>query len=186
MAGTKDEETATTPLGVYRSTVFELHVLDGATAAVHRMRVAANVVIGRAKTADVRIEHPTISRQHARLEISARIAITDLDSQNGTRVDGVPLTPDAPHTLAEGQAFELGAVKLVVRRAGGDSGRQNDDARTLHREVEALEKARIVEALGRVGGNQSKAALELGISRRTLRARMAVYGLPRPRGGGGE
>jgi DNA-binding NtrC family response regulator len=48
-------------------------------------------------------------------------------------------------------------------------------------EVRALERARIVEALERSGGNQTEAATLLGISRRTLVSRLTVYGLPRPR-----
>jgi two-component system response regulator AtoC len=43
------------------------------------------------------------------------------------------------------------------------------------------ERERIEEALLRCGGNQTRAAMELGISRRTLVSRLAKYGLPRPR-----
>jgi two-component system response regulator AtoC len=48
-------------------------------------------------------------------------------------------------------------------------------------EMRALEKQRIVEALERHGGNQSRAAKELNISRHTLMQRMETYGLARPR-----
>nr|HEX4315303.1 sigma 54-interacting transcriptional regulator [Kofleriaceae bacterium] len=52
----------------------------------------------------------------------------------------------------------------------------------LHGEVEALERARILETLERCGGNQSRAAAELGLSRNTLAARLRDYGIkPRPR-----
>ncbi len=43
------------------------------------------------------------------------------------------------------------------------------------------ERARILRALTQVGGNQTKAAELLGISRRTLINRMITLGLPRPR-----
>ncbi|MDI1444539.1 sigma 54-dependent Fis family transcriptional regulator [Polyangium sp. 6x1] len=43
------------------------------------------------------------------------------------------------------------------------------------------ERQRIVEALELCGGNQSKAAEMLGISRRTLLTRLDLYGIPRPR-----
>jgi DNA-binding NtrC family response regulator len=48
-------------------------------------------------------------------------------------------------------------------------------------ELRSLERARIIEALEKCAGNQSKAAEMLGMSRRTLVSRIAEYGLPRPR-----
>jgi transcriptional regulator with PAS, ATPase and Fis domain len=54
---------------------------------------------------------------------------------------------------------------------------------TLRGELEALERRRIVDALERCSGNQTRAARLLGISRRTLVSRLAVHGLPRPRKG---
>jgi len=50
----------------------------------------------------------------------------------------------------------------------------------LRTEVDAFEKQRIVDALEQCGGNQTRAAKLLGISRRTLTNRLNEYGLPRP------
>jgi len=50
-----------------------------------------------------------------------------------------------------------------------------------HEEIRALEKQRVLDALTRAGGNQTKAARELRISRRTLTKRMTEFQLPRPR-----
>ena len=64
-------------------------------------------------------------------------------------------------------------------------GSANEPARTsmdrLQSEMNDLERKRIVNALEECGGNQTKAAALLGISRRTLVSRLDAYGLPRPR-----
>jgi DNA-binding NtrC family response regulator len=52
---------------------------------------------------------------------------------------------------------------------------------TLHADVDALEKQRILEALEATGGNQTRAAQRLGISRGTLLSRLKQYGIKRPR-----
>ncbi len=44
-----------------------------------------------------------------------------------------------------------------------------------------IERRRIDEALSQCGGNQTRAAEVLGISRRTLVGRLSEYGMPRPR-----
>jgi DNA-binding NtrC family response regulator len=50
----------------------------------------------------------------------------------------------------------------------------------------AEERRLLVQALERSGGNQTRAASALGISRRTLIHRMDAYGIPRPRKQDGE
>jgi DNA-binding NtrC family response regulator len=52
---------------------------------------------------------------------------------------------------------------------------------SLPRQLDAVERERILEALSRCGGNQSQAARLLGISRKVLIARLDEYGVPRPR-----
>lgn len=52
--------------------------------------------------------------------------------------------------------------------------------------VAEVERQRIVDALDRCGGNQTRAAQALGISRRTLLNRLDRYSLPRPRREGSD
>ena len=47
--------------------------------------------------------------------------------------------------------------------------------------IRALERTRIQQALAEAGGNQTRAAQALGISRRTLVSRLGELGFPRPR-----
>ncbi len=55
------------------------------------------------------------------------------------------------------------------------------EIRPLPAEFDEIERRRITEALDACGGNQSRAAEMLGISRRTLVSRISEFGLPRPR-----
>jgi DNA-binding NtrC family response regulator len=50
----------------------------------------------------------------------------------------------------------------------------------LRHQVRDLERQHILDALTRCGGNQTRAAKELGISRRTLISRLEEYNIPRP------
>jgi DNA-binding NtrC family response regulator len=48
-------------------------------------------------------------------------------------------------------------------------------------ELQEIERQRISGALEQCGGNQTRAAEALGISRRTLVSRLGELGVPRPR-----
>jgi hypothetical protein len=57
-----------------------------------------------------------ISRTHARLDVSdTALFLTDLDSTNGTFLDGQPLTPQLPYALHNRAALQLGKVLLRVQ-----------------------------------------------------------------------
>ena len=77
------------------------------------------------------------------------------------------------------------AIDPMVLPAGEHVGDAAAGAR-LRNDLAAFERQRIVEALEKCAGNQTKAAQLLGISRRTLVSRLGEYNLPRPRGGGGK
>ena len=57
-----------------------------------------------------------ISRKHARLyEEAGDLQLADLESRNGTRIEGKPLACPAP--LAVGQVFTVGRTVLRVTKA---------------------------------------------------------------------
>ena len=81
---------------------------------------------------------------------------------------------DRAALIAPGEEIDVEHLSLgeaaPERAAGG-----------LHADVDALEKLRILEALEACGGNQTRAAQQLGISRGTLLSRLKQYGIKRPR-----
>lgn len=73
------------------------------------------------------------------------------------------------------------AVSAVDSTARAPTAVIGLDPERFHEQVDALQRARIVEALSRCGGNQTQAAKLLGVSRRTLVAQLVALGIPRPR-----
>jgi two-component system response regulator HupR/HoxA len=72
---------------------------------------------------------------------------------------------------------ELLSPRLRTRTVVGSPA--GDQPLTLKDRVESLEAEILAEALARHGGNVSRVALEMGLSRVGLRAKMARYGLER-------
>ncbi|MFO0675224.1 MAG: sigma 54-interacting transcriptional regulator [Polyangiaceae bacterium] len=79
----------------------------------------------------------------------------------------------------------MGTVPRVPARAPVPSNLEYDGPTpfvgAFRNEVAELERQRILEALEACGGNQSRAAKMLGISRATLIRRLEAYGVVRPR-----
>jgi hypothetical protein len=72
-------------------------------------------VLGRDPSASVRIGDDTVSRRHARINVTSRDAtIEDLGSKNGTFVEG-RRTGGKPLPLADGDQIQVGSVFLAFR-----------------------------------------------------------------------
>ncbi len=82
---------------------------------------------------------------------------------------------DAPHV----QVSPVDAPPPASQRAG--TAPASVQGATLKEELRDLEKQRILDALGKAGGNQTDAAKILGFSRYTLMNRLEAFGLARPR-----
>jgi phage tail-like protein len=71
------------------------------------------VVIGRQPGSDILLEHKEVSRRHAELVCSAtECTLKDLNSANGTRLNGQKLTPEVPVTLKSGDSIQVGGFNL--------------------------------------------------------------------------
>ena len=62
------------------------------------------------------IDDPTVSRRHLRVTLrEGRLSLEDLNSLNGTLLDGRALRPFEPSVAADGQSLVLGAVAFTIR-----------------------------------------------------------------------
>jgi hypothetical protein len=147
------------------------------------------LVIGRSSSCDVFLDDDSVSRRHAELHVHAdRIEIEDLGSQNGTRLlavvrDGAVETAKGSETqLVPHQLTPLGADTMVlIGTAQLMLGTGDENPEVLRARAEDAERRRVVSALDECAGNQTRAAKQLGITRRALVRRLEKFNLPRPR-----
>jgi transcriptional regulator with GAF, ATPase, and Fis domain len=110
-----DTEKETGSLG----TTTRLLVFDSTGARKIALPHAGALVIGRGDEADVRIDHPRVSRLHARLVLGDSVSIEDLGSANGTRLDGVALAPERPVNLCPGVPVTIANALLMLEGERG-------------------------------------------------------------------
>jgi DNA segregation ATPase FtsK/SpoIIIE, S-DNA-T family len=124
-----------------RAAVLALHIVGGPAAGQLIALERGQLCIGRDADCDVCLPDADVSRRHARIEVgSAGVVLYDLDSTNGTRVDGRPVPPggtvlrpggliavgdsfltlaapvDAPATLQAGEPGSLHLLRPPRRR----------------------------------------------------------------------
>ncbi|MBX3215019.1 MAG: sigma 54-interacting transcriptional regulator [Labilithrix sp.] len=102
-------------------------IVDGC-ASVHRFPAHGSLVLGRGGSADLDIDHASVSRKHARLHLGDPVVVEDLGSANGTRLlttrlDALStaqtvdqrLAPNARTTVGSTTSIHLGSVVVLVR-----------------------------------------------------------------------
>jgi two-component system response regulator AtoC len=75
-----------------------------------------SVTIGRAPECDVRIDHGSISRNHATLSVGDNLRIIDHNSANGTWVHDQRIAPNTPVAIRLNEGVRLGQVTVIVQR----------------------------------------------------------------------
>ena len=85
-------------------------------SGLERCAEPGGFVLGRdGALVDAVVDHRSVSRRHVRLtRLDGRLRVEDLNSTNGTRVNGRRLEPFAPCVLAPGDAVALGDVHLAL------------------------------------------------------------------------
>lgn len=83
------------------------------------------VLIGRGAECDLTLEHREVSRQHARLRLhSGGFELIDLNSSNGTLIEGVPLLPQVPYPVQPGQQMRVGGFTLILEAAEAEKPKE--------------------------------------------------------------
>ena len=92
-----------------------------------RVGLAATVLIGRGVDCQVRVEHVSVSRRHARLKLSEPSFVEDLESQNGTQVfessadvearRATAVRPGQQAPVKIGSVLKIGNVLIGIERA---------------------------------------------------------------------
>ncbi len=91
---------------------------SGAGALPHRL--GSSTYIGRSEESHIRVQRPSVSRQHALVAAGpAGFTIQDLHSQNGTYINGERIREQAP--LQDGDRVTLGDAEFVFQFLKSDS-----------------------------------------------------------------
>ncbi|MEO6953920.1 MAG: sigma 54-interacting transcriptional regulator [Polyangia bacterium] len=94
-------------------------VVDGVVSR-HPLPAGRALTVGRAKDADIRVEHESVSRRHATLELrDGELWVEDLGSANGSIVGGTRLAAHVKTQVVAGELVELGAVTALVQSRVG-------------------------------------------------------------------
>ena len=95
--------------------MFSLLVVRDGETSTYPLGDSGRLLIGRSAEADVRIDHGSVSREHAALYLGESLRIEDLGSANGTRVRDLPLHAGVAVEVFPDDVIDLGAVLLVVQ-----------------------------------------------------------------------
>jgi len=96
-------------------TGIELTVASGATIKTYRF--GRRILVGRAPSADLRLDDPRVSRLHARIEMREDgVSVEDLGSRNGTAVDGSVV--QGSRLLAIDDEIAIGSATIIFRGIG--------------------------------------------------------------------
>lgn len=100
------------PASVERRRQAQLEVLEPARASLaagERIGVVSGATVGRGRTSHVRIDEESISTRHAVIrQERGRWWVDDLNSTNGTYLNGVRVSGSAP--LQSGDVLQVGRV----------------------------------------------------------------------------
>jgi two-component system response regulator AtoC len=145
-----DDDTTSSAIALPPEDESELCALVSVDGLVttHALPASGSVDIGRGSACDLVIEHPSVSRHHATLQISP-LQITDKRSRNGTKLRGNWVAPEIAVPISIGEAVQLGQAtvlihhkKLISEEPPGIAAQRSSEALVRQLEIECARSAR--------------------------------------------
>ena len=100
-----------------------LYMLSGSNAGDSSEIKEGTTFLGRGPDNDIQIIDQSISRKHARIVLSGhRLLIEDLESQNGTQLNGHPISSYFQVEIKEGDFISLGNVLMSLGKPYAEDG----------------------------------------------------------------
>ncbi len=95
--------------------MIKLYVIDGTEEGQSFDIDGDTVFIGRSSENEIQMRDKAVSRKHLKIQRRGqRLFITDLDSRNGTYVNGERIAPGIEYEIAEGEAITVGMSVLCM------------------------------------------------------------------------
>ena len=157
------------------------------------------VVLGKGEAADVRLSDSAVSGRHLELRLEqGEVVATDLNSTNGSFIGTMRLTSGP---LSFGSVIKIGRTRLLIRHSpvlvekatvgteslgSGDQNSLRSTPSFSYKEARAeclgdFERSFLRAALERAGGNLSRTAEEVGLTRHYLRKLLRNHKIIQPR-----
>ena len=153
-----------------------LLIVSAAGVSTIPLPADGRLVVGRAPSADIRLDEAGVSRAHAQLTVGRSVWIEDLGSVNGTRLRGADADAAAKTEVHPGDAIEIGPFTLVILGRGaaapdGDDGVvvRAEATRELYRMIDRIAPGAISVLITGETGVGKEVAAE-AIHRRSRRA----------------
>jgi PAS domain S-box-containing protein len=92
-----------------------LHIIGGPEKGLSFELNVGSTSVGRGPENDIQVDDPSVSRNHLRISCTqGRYMVEDLESYNGTLVEGKPIPAGRAHEVAEGHIICIGDTSLVL------------------------------------------------------------------------
>jgi len=73
------------------------------------------------------VNEPNVSRDHATISRHAHQLVIKDTSRNGTRINGVRVSPGSEYSLKENDCIEIGSIRVTVKFPVSESGQLDED-----------------------------------------------------------